>query len=200
MPRHPVRPPGKKITTPAVLVEHVNLQETERIVQVEGRKKTFIDFAGGLVLNGKALPLAVRLISDDGSVPVNRGTFYVSVEVNKDEEATNITLAVLFPNESKGKNVQHECPVCSGNRGRSGPIYDGLAADSIGAAVLAYLRAKGFKTATEDRPGGCRVTVCGDRAQELPHGKPVGFYSAYRTRFDCPVHGIIEPTEYEPNC
>lgn len=168
-------------TTPDVTVSDVKLSLTSNETFDFGSYKCHAHFHGTVVVNGKELPLHVQLCKED--------------------ETKQFWTAHGDVNEKEGTK-QHSCPLCSGNRGRSGPEYDGKTAKAVAGPVFTALHALGFdvSTAHSYTPGGWSLfDMHADSPEALPDGRGRGIYVAHRTMFTCPVHGRISVTEYEPN-
>ncbi len=184
MAKRSMKPPVN-ILTPDVIVTAAILTETERFREDTGSKRLFIN----------TVPIAINLNETDGSIKAHKGKMYASAAINKNPKAD------AFFADPNNPIKQHECPVCSGNRGRSGPEYSGDAAAAIAAVLFPHLER--YKLAVcEHNPGGWYLfDMFADDAESagrvtLP--KKGGFYIAYKYKFRCPVHGVIEPIVYEP--
>ncbi len=135
-----------------------------------------------------------------GTIIINGGMFDLHVQLCREDATKKFWTAHAHVNEQD--HEQHDCPLCSGNRGRSGPEYDGKTAKAVAGPVFTALSALGFDVSTDHTyvPGGWSIfTMHADSPEKLPDGKGKGIYVAHRTMFTCPVHGRISVTEYEPN-
>lgn len=199
MPKRTKKPP---VNIPTSLhVSQLVLAETERFREEDGQKRLFVTLKGTIALNGRVVPIEVGLHDADDSIPAHRGKMYATTELNKNPKAD------AFFADAGNPVKQHECPACSGNRGRSGPEYDGIAAEVIAAHVRPQLTKLGFDVAhAVHNPGGWYgFDLFADDAEPsvnvvLPgkkRGSTLVVPLAYKYKFNCPVHGVIEAIEYE---
>lgn len=215
------RKPSKKktIPDPPLTVRNVILAVGEIIgpkgnQHSNGNPRHDIYLEGSLVLVTdvpRQVSIEVHLMSSDGSIPKDRGKFYIMADVNKAITSTGPLFKVEF---ERLKPQQHRCPVCNGNRWASGPTYSGRTAELVAEAVfpVAERLLAGIVSGDDpdDRPsrlivdrhtpGGWRLfDVYGDDVVDEPDGPGYGIYVELRKTFTCPVHGRITASEYEPN-
>jgi hypothetical protein len=171
---------------PAVEVRGITHRET--CGPQNPRARAYVDrrvdhyYNVSLVIDGKPLKAELHLMSADGSIKADRGKFYASLDVNLDGDSSCT------------------CPDCSGNEGVTGPETHGLTAAACWDAVIPQAEKEHPIAATSGRKRwwcfDVRAKSMGEVSDDQK-GLP-DYCIAWKTRIECPVHGVFVKRDIEP--